>query len=115
MKRLKLVIVIFALLGISVSVTAQRITQVYPKHGTVVTTIHKPRLVLHQGIRYHYASGVWYKSRGRNFIVCAAPRGILINSLPIGHKVVVVKGRKLYTYRGVRYQRTGRGYKVVYV
>jgi len=115
MKSMKLAFVILAFLGISVTATAQRIAHVYPKHGTVVTTIHKPRVVVHQRIRYHYASGIWYKTRGSNFIVCAAPRGIVINTLPRGHKVMYVKGRKLYAYKGVRYQRTERGYKVVYV
>ncbi|NER10953.1 hypothetical protein SAMN06265375_10265 [Muriicola jejuensis] len=115
MKKLRIILIIAALFGTLSAANAQRVVKVYPRHGTVVTTIHNPRLVIHKGIRYHLAAGVWYKARGRNYIVCAAPRGIVINTLPKGHRVVYVKGRRYYAYKGVHYQRFGRTYKVVYV
>ncbi|GGD58845.1 DUF6515 family protein [Muriicola marianensis] len=115
MKKLRILLIVVALFGAMSAVNAQRVVKVYPKHGTVVTTIHKPKLVIHKGIRYHLADGVWYKTRGRKYVVCAAPRGIVINTLPRGHKVVLVKGRKYFAFRGVHYQRIGRTYKVVYI
>jgi hypothetical protein len=115
MKYLKAVLVMIAFLGMISAGNAQKIVKVYPKHGTVVTTIHKPRLVIHHGVRYHLASGIWYKSRGNRYVVCAAPRGVVINSLPRGHRVVFIKGRKFYAYKGIHYQKVGRTYKVVYV
>ncbi|WP_372973744.1 DUF6515 family protein [Muriicola sp.] len=115
MKKLRILLIAVALLGALSAVNAQRVVRAYPNHGTVVTTIHKPKLVIHRGIRYHLAEGVWYKARGRKYVVCAAPRGIAIKTLPRGHKVVFVKGRKYFAFRGVHYQRTGRTYKVVYI
>ncbi len=115
MKKLRNLLILVTLFGALNAANAQRVVRVYPNHGTVVTTIHKPKLVIHKGIRYHLADGVWYKTRGRKYVVCAAPRGIVINTLPRGHKLVYVKGRKYYAYKGVHYQRIGRTYKVVYV
>ncbi|MBT8289933.1 MAG: hypothetical protein KJO93_03805 [Muriicola sp.] len=117
MKKLKIVLVIIAFFGALSASNAQRVVKVkvYPKHGTVVTTVNKPRLVIHKGIRYHIAAGVWYKTRGRKYVVTAAPRGIVINTLPRGHKVVFIKGRKYFAYKGIHYKRIGRTYKVVYV
>ncbi len=115
MKSLKVVLVIIAFFGMLSAGNAQRIVKVYPKHGTVVTTIHKPRLLFHKGINYHFASGIWYKARGRKYVVCAAPRGIVLRTLPRGHRVVYIKGRKYFAYKGIHYRKIGRTYKVVYV
>ena len=115
MKNLKVFLVIVAFFGALTASTAQRAVKVYPKHGTVVTTIHKPTQVVHKGVKLHFASGVWYKNSGKKFIVCAAPRGITLRKLPRGHKIVHIKSRKYYAYKGIRYQKVGRFYKVVYV
>lgn len=117
MKKLNVFLVIVALFGALSTLSAQRVVKVnvYPKHGTVVTSVHNPRLVIHKGVRYHLAAGIWYKARGNRFVVCAAPRGVVINSLPIGHKVVLIGGKRYYAYKGVHYQRFGKTYKVVYV
>ena len=115
MKNLKVFVVIVAFFGALTASTAQRAVKVYPKHGTVVTTIHKPTQVVHKGVKFHFASGIWYKNSGKKFIVCAAPRGITLRKLPRGHKIVHIKSRKYYAYKGIRYQKVGRFYKVVYV
>lgn len=115
MKNLKVLLVIVTFLGALTASNAQRIVKVYPKYGTVVTTVHKPKLIVHQGVKFHFAAGVWYKTRGKHFVVCAAPRGISLRRLPRGHKIVYIKGRKFYAYKGIRYQKIGRVYKVVYV
>ena len=49
MKNLKLVLVIIAFFGMLSAGNAQRIVKVYPKHGTVVTTVHKPTYSSSQG------------------------------------------------------------------
>ena len=115
MKNLKVFLVIVAFFGALTASTAQRVVKVYPKHGTVVTTVHKPTIVVHKGVRFHFASGIWYRSSGKKFIVSAAPRGITLRRLPRGYKVVRIKGRKYYAFKGIRYQKVGRYYKVVYV
>ena len=117
MKRMKTLLVIVAFLGTVLATHAQRrtVVKVYPRHGTVVTTITSPKVIVHKNKNFYYADGVWYKARGRKYVVCAAPRGVVVNTLPRGSKVVYVKGRRLYKYRGVWYKRTGRQYVVVTV
>lgn len=115
MKSLKLLAIIILLVGTTSTVAAQRTVKVYPKHGTVVTTIYQPRLIVHKGVNFHFSKGVWYKARGRKYIVCAAPVGVKVRQLPIGNKVVVYGGRKYYACNGVFYKKKGRNYIVVSV
>ncbi|NNL02210.1 MAG: hypothetical protein HKP39_08040, partial [Eudoraea sp.] len=89
MKSLKLLVITILLIGATSAVTAQRTVKVYPRHGTVVTKLYQPRLVVHKGVNFHFSNGVWYKTRGRKYVVCAAPLGIKVRKLPVGNKVVV--------------------------
>lgn len=103
-------------LGAFVSANAQRkVVKIYPKHGTVVTKVHKPNIVKHRGVKFHFSKGVWYKPRGRKYVVCSAPLGITLRHLPRGYKVVRLNGRKMYKYKGIWYQKRGKGYIVVNV
>lgn len=43
----------------------------------------------------------------------AAKRTIVIKEAPRNHKVVVIKGKRYYTWGGKRYKKTRRGYIVV--
>lgn len=115
MKSLKLLVILFFLAGSTATVYAQRTVRVYPKYGTVVTTIHKPKIIVHKGVNFHFANGVWYKARGRKYVVCAAPVGIKVRHLPKGNKVVVYRGIKYHTYNGVYYKKKGKKYIVVNV
>ena len=116
MKNLKLMISAVVLLGTLFSLSAQtKVVSVYPKHGTVVTKIYKPKKVVFKKANFHFAKGVWYKKRGRNYVVCAAPVGIKVRTLPRGNKVVKVKGRKLYKYKGIWYKKKRGGFVVVTV
>lgn len=99
-----------------VSVNAQRrVVKVYPTLGTVVTTVHKPKIIVHKGTRFHFAKGVWYKARGKKFVVSAAPIGVVIKRLPRGYKVVRHNGRKIYQFKGIRYHKKRGGYIIVNV
>lgn len=116
MKNLKLIFLTMALMGGILTTVAQRtVVHVYPKHGTVVTKINTPKVFVHKRTNFYFADGVWYKARGRKYVVVGAPVGIKVRTLPRGNKVVVVNGRKLYKYRGVWYKRSGRNYVVVNV
>lgn len=117
MKNLKLVLIVLILLGGIAQATAQRkVVKVYPKHGTIVTKVHKPKIVVHKKVNFHFSDGVWYKAQGRRFVVCAAPIGVQLRRLPRGRKVVMLSnGRKVYKYKGVWYKKKGRGYVVVTV
>lgn len=115
MKALKLLIVLTLILGGIQFTSAQRVVKVYPRHGTVVTKVYHPRVVHHQGVRYHFSNGIWYRPMGPRFVVTAAPVGIKVRFLPRGYRIVRINGRKYYRYNGVIYKRSGRFYKVVYV
>ena len=116
MKNLKLILLTMALIGGLLSMNAQRtVVRVYPKHGTVVTTIKKPRVIVHKKTNFYFADGVWYKARGRKYVVTAAPVGIKVRKLPRGNKIVHVNGRKLYKYKGIWYKKSGRHFVVVTV
>lgn len=116
MKNLKLIFLTIAMVGGLLVTNAQKtVVGVYPKHGTVVTTINKPSIVVHNNTNFYFADGVWYRARGKKYVVAAAPAGIVVRKLPRARKVVVVSGRRLYKYRGVWYKRTGRNYVVVNV
>ena len=116
MKNLKLILLTMALIGGLLSMNAQRtVVRVYPKHGTVVTTIKKPRVIVHKKTNFYFADGVWYKARGRKYVVTSAPVGIKVRKLPRGNKIVHVNGRKLYKYKGIWYKKSGRHFIVVTV
>ena len=96
MKTLKRILLTFALIGGMLYASAQQtVVRVYPRHGTVVTTLSSPRV--------------------RRYVVCAAPVGIRVRTLPRGNKVVLVNGRRLYKYKGIWYRKSGRNYVVVNV
>ncbi|MEO9511461.1 MAG: DUF6515 family protein [Flavobacteriaceae bacterium] len=101
--------------GLLIANAQKKVVRVYPKHGTIETTVNKPKVVVHNKANFYFADGVWYKAKGKKYVVAAAPTGIKVRKLPRARKVVVVKGRKLYKYRGVWYKKTGRNYIVVNV
>ncbi len=100
-----------ALMISSSSLEAQTV-KVYPRYGTVVTKVYQPRVVVHSGVNFYYAEGVWYKPYGRRYVVCKAPLGIRLKYIPRGHRIVRVDGKKYYHYNGIWYTKK-RGYYTV--
>lgn len=43
----------------------------------------------------------------------AASRTVVVKQAPRNHKVVVIKGKRYYTWGGKRYTKTRRGYVIV--
>ena len=116
MKAFKTLLITMALFaGMSLTNAQTKVVRVYPKHGTVVTTISNPRVVVHKRTSYYVADGIWYRARGKRYVVCAAPIGFKVTKLPRTHRVVRVNGRTLYKYRGVWYKKRGRHFVVVTV
>jgi hypothetical protein len=114
MKNAKAIVSILMLMVCVLSINAQRrVTKWYPKHGTVVTTVQRPQVIVHKEIAYHFSNGVWYKPNGNRFVVCAAPLGVAVRSLPRGRTKVRVNGRKLYRFNGVFYKKQGSYFIVV--
>lgn len=113
MKKMILLLTGVMLMGLMQVNAQKKVVRVYPKHGTVVTTIHKPKVVVHSGKRFHFSKGVWYRNHRGKFIVTAAPLGIGVRKLPRGHKVVIVGGKRFFHYKGIRYQKRGKLFVVV--
>lgn len=100
-----------ALLGTSLTVQAHKV-KVYPRHGTVVAKVYQPRIVVHKGINFYYAKGIWYKPYGRKYVVCRGPIGLRIKFVPKGYKIVRINGKKYYHHNGIYYAKK-RGYYTV--
>lgn len=116
MKNFKSILATLVLLGTLFSLNAQtKVIKVYPKHGTVVTKIYKPKKIAYHKTNFHFSQGIWYTKRGTKYVVCAAPVGIKVRTLPRGNKVVRINGRKLYKYKGVWYKKKRGGFVVVNV
>lgn len=117
MKQMKTFLVIAAFLGTVLGAQSQTrtVVRVYPKQGTVVRTVSNPRVIVHKKTSFYLADGVWYKARGKRYVVTSAPRGIRVKTLPRGSKVVYRNGRRLYQYQGAWYKRSGNHYVVVSV
>ncbi|MFP2996490.1 DUF6515 family protein [Spongiivirga sp. MCCC 1A20706] len=116
MKTIKLVLGIVFIALFSLSLNAQRtVIKVYPKQGVVVKKVNNPKVIIHKGINYTIANGVWYKTRGSKFVVVRPPVGIRVKTLPIGYKIVKVRGKRYFTYKGIYYKKRGRKYTVVTV
>lgn len=114
MKNFRLIMLIVVFIGSMLSMNAQRkVVKIYPKHGTVVTKVYKPNVVVYKGNKLHFSEGVWYKTKGKKYIVCAAPIGVTVRHLPRGYKVVRINGRKMYKYKSIWYKKNRRGYIVV--
>ena len=111
MKSLKILLVLAIMLGMSWTAEANKI-KVYPRYGTVVVKVHHPKVFVHGGVNFYYAKGVWYKARGRKYIVSRAPIGVRVRYIPRGYRIVRVNGIKYYTYNGIWYTKK-RGYYTV--
>jgi hypothetical protein len=67
----------------------------------------------HNGLRYHYADGRYYRTYGNGFVVSFAPVGYVVYTLPVGYIQTYCGGMPYYYFSGVYYQRFDRGYRVV--
>ncbi|MGI9547488.1 MAG: DUF6515 family protein [Flavobacteriaceae bacterium] len=111
MKSIKILLIVVALIGTSLTMQAHEV-KVYPRNGTIVAKVYKPRIVVHKGINFYYAKGIWYKPYGRKYVVCRAPIGLRIRFVPKGYKIVRVNGKKYYHSNGIYYVKK-RGYYTV--
>jgi hypothetical protein len=87
----------------------------YPPHGYVFGALPPgPRLVVHGGVQFYFAAGVWYRSAapGR-FVVVAPPIGIVVPVLPPFYTTVWVGAVPYYYANDVYYVQGAQGYTVV--
>ncbi|MCX5703210.1 MAG: DUF6515 family protein [Candidatus Omnitrophica bacterium] len=76
---------------------------------------HGGEVVIAGHDRYHYRDGRFYRPWwfGFEFIVNTPPVGVIVTSLPLGHRTVVVRGTQYYHYNNVYYRSCPSGYVVV--
>lgn len=69
----------------------------------------------HDGGRYHWRGGRWYRPGwfGWEVAVSALTIGAIVENLPLGHRTVVVAGIPYYYYDNVYYRPYAGGYYVV--
>ena len=87
----------------------------YPPHGYVFGALPPgPRVVVHGGVQFYFAAGVWYRpaAPGR-FVVVAPPIGIVVPVLPPFYTTVWVGAVPYYYANDVYYVQGPQGYTVV--
>ena len=91
-------------------------TIVYPKHGKAfrVLPVHHRKIVVGK-LHYFYCDGVFYNTRGPEFIVIKGPAGAGVETIPIGYKIVNRRGREYYYVNNTYFRPEIRNGKRVYV
>lgn len=89
---------------------------VYLNRGVVVPALPREHFdIVHGGLHYYYAGGVWYVPRGASFVVVAPPVGLFVPVLPPYYTTIWVGGAPYYYADDAYYVYRGpdRGYEVV--
>lgn len=90
--------------------------QVYYNRGVYVSSLpHAHYAVVHGGVHYYFAGGVWYAPRGVGWVVVAPPFGVYVPVLPAFYTTLWVGGVPYYYANDVYYTYGGPGvgYQVV--
>ncbi len=83
---------------------------------TIVILASPPRRAIHLRYgdgTYYYCRGRYYKQMSRGYVVVPAPVGVVIETLPPYHRVIVINGITYHEYDGVYYKGGPTGYTVV--
>ena len=85
-----------------------------PSRGALVSSMNKNAIVVNfGGFGYRYYSGVWYKPRGKRWMVVRSPFGVRVKVLPNGYRRCIVGSRTYYYYYGTYYVQSNKEYEVV--
>jgi|GEM_PF-775494 len=86
----------------------------WPARGTTVRVIPQGGVWrVHNGVRYAYRNGFYYRPYGSSYVVVAPPFGFRISSLPVGFVAFTLANAAYYYYAGTYYQRYNNEYVVV--
>jgi hypothetical protein len=86
----------------------------YPERGFAVRAL--PRTsheIIHNGRRFYFDGGSWYRHAGGRFLVVAPPFGLIIPFLPPYYTTVWIGAVPYYYANDVYYMQGGNGYVVV--
>lgn len=77
----------------------------YPPTGHIFQSLpHNHHIVRHNGTRFYFHGGVWYRPSGPRFIVVTPPIGITVPILPPFYTTIWVSGVPYYYADGVYYR-----------
>jgi hypothetical protein len=86
----------------------------YPvRGGHIVALPRDHRVVVHNGSRFYFSGGVWYRPLGPDFVVVAPPIGLFVSYLPPYYATIWVGGVPYYYANEIYYAHRGNGYVVV--
>ncbi|MCG6534513.1 MAG: DUF6515 family protein [Syntrophales bacterium LBB04] len=86
----------------------------YPARGQVIEVLPSGhRMVVFGRDRFYFFDGVWYRSKGRRFLVVAPPIGLAVPFLPPFYTTIMVGGVPHYYANEVYYAAASGGYVVV--
>lgn len=69
--------------------------------------------VVHNGNRYFYSAGRFYRHTNGTYVVISAPIGAIVPSLPAGYISFGIGSRRHFYFEGVFYRGVEAGYEVV--
>jgi hypothetical protein len=84
-----------------------------PRWGAVVTTMPTTAVIIKGRHPYHFHNGVYYETRGANYVVVRPRPGVRIRVLPAGYRTVVMGPARYYYYYGTFYTKVADEYSVV--
>lgn len=77
-----------------------------PRWGRTVRTVGAGYVgIRFGGISYRFHKGIWYRPRGKKFIVARAPFGVRVRVLPIGYRRLLVGTNTYFYYYGTYYKK----------
>ena len=86
---------------------------VHPSRREIEVIPYGHRETRHQGHRYFFSRGLWYRPFGNRYILCYPPVGMWVSILPAFAQTVVIASVTYIVIEEVYYVRSGMGYEVV--
>lgn len=84
-----------------------------PLPGARVVRVPPSRVVVHGGVDYRYAQGIWYAPFGSAWVVVQPPWGVVVPVLPAFATVVVIDGVRYHRVHEDLYREVPGGYEAV--
>jgi hypothetical protein len=86
----------------------------HPQPGEYVSFLPRNYCkVVHNGMRYYIANGIWLRPYGARFVVVSPPTGFVVPLLPSNSEMVQINGYPLYYSDEVYYIRVPNGFKIL--
>jgi len=70
------------------------------------------RVITHNGLRYHYVNGHYYRNYGGRYIIVTPGIGLRVRTLPIGYISIFIGPRQYFYFDGIYYLNVDDVYEV---